>query len=365
MIFSSLRASSFRNIGFADISLSARLNCFTGANGAGKTSILEGAYVLGRSRSFRSSTLDSLIGIDDVGFSLGADCVSVGQRKSIVLKKKRGESIQLLQDTQVVQRLSEMATLLPIQLVTPEVGQLVTEGPVLRRQFLDWGLFHVKQDYVGVARDYGRVLKQRNAWLKEVGSTSRGTKDPWLKLLVPLGLSIHQAREHYSRQLFPLVVEYLRTLNDDLRLDFNYLSGWHGDTEDTLEECLEMEARQGVKFVYSRSGPHRGDIQILDRGRASSQTLSRGQSKIVAVAMHLAQAALLSKQRSEKTIVLFDELVAELDKRHVRVVFELMKSLECQVLLTAVELAPDFREEQLSQASMFHVEHGNIQQLKS
>lgn len=340
---------------------------FLGGNGAGKTSVLEAIHVLGRGRSFRTGALDSLTNFSSDSFSIGADCsdARIGVESRLAISKQRSEQISVSRDGRPVVALSELASLLPIQVITPDVGQLVVGGPRVRRQFLDWGLFHVKQDYVSLVRDYSKALKQRNLWLKANSSQKSKVGDPWLHVLVPLGLSIHEARNSYCRKLMPFVRSFLTKLNTDLEIDFQYRSGWTGETAQSFIDCLEQDSSERVKSPQTRLGPHRADLQIIDSGRPSALTLSRGQAKLVAVAMQLGQAALLGNERSERTVVLFDELVSELDRRHVYVVFEVLRSLDCQVMLSAVELSDDLREEHLNQAAMFHVEHGNIRELMS
>jgi len=356
-----LRCSHFRNIRFADLELSPGLNCFLGLNGAGKTSFLEALHALSRGRSFRTPSLDSLTEFGFPEFAVSVEGTDVRRlRRTVVFRKQKGEPPGLEIDGARTLRASEVAALFPLQVITPDCGDLVMEGPAARRSFVDWGLFHVKPFFLKLSRDYSTALAQRNAWLKQTEDPAE--QDPWLDPVARLGAEIDTWRREQVEMLIPEFRELCAGFEIEMDLSLTFYSGW--DTRlGGLREALEASRRLDGERGFTRVGPHRGDLRIFADQKPVSLVASRGQAKLTAIALQLAQVALLNQQAAERTIVLFDELVAELDERHIEAVFEMMDRLQCQVLLSAVEVSEKLQTRRLARAKMFHVEHGVIREI--
>lgn len=361
MFVERLRCSHFRNIRFADLELSPGLNCFLGLNGAGKTSFLEALHALSRGRSFRTQALDSLIEFGFPEFAVSVEGTDSRRlRRTVVFRKQKGESPCLDVDGVRAMRASQVAALFPLQVITPDCGDLVMEGPVARRSFVDWGLFHVKPFFLKMSRDYSTALAQRNAWLKH--SADSAEQDPWLDTVARLGTEIDTLRREQVEMLVPEFRALCAGFEIEMDLSLTFHSGWDaglGGLHEALNANRQIDGLRG----YTAFGPHRGDIKVFANQKPASLVASRGQAKLSAIALQLAQVALLNRQSAERTIVLFDELVAELDERHVEAVFEMMDQLQCQVLLSAVEVSEKLQTRRLARAKMFHVEHGGIREI--
>ena len=365
MLVSRLRISRFRNLSFSDISLSAGVNCFLGLNGAGKTSVLEAFHVLARGRTFRASSLDVVVQSNQTQCALSLDGIeSNSARRSIVFRKTRQGEISFELDGKRTNRLSQVANLLPVQLITPDCGDLLFDGPQLRRQFLDWGVFHVEHAYHDVLTRYSQALRQRNAWLKRLRVAPGPEDDPWLPVLGTLAEAIDSSRRKYAASFIPVFQRFLELLAGGLSVEIRYFRGWssesgHHPFSDVLREGFERDVGSG----FTRLGPHRADFRLTINGIAASQVVSRGQAKLVAIAMKLAQVQVLNDLCGERSTVLFDEMVAELDELKTGLVMELMHSQDCQVLLTAVELSRKLQTGLLARAKMFHVEQGMVREI--
>jgi len=356
-----LRIHHFRNLKTTELALSPGFNFFSGPNGAGKTSLLEALFVLGRGRSFRAPSLDAAIQNGESSLGVGVDCMEGGGRRvSLSLEKAKGEPIQLFIDRVRCSRLSDAARKLPLQLISPDVSDLVFGGPTERRHYLDWGLFHVKQSYHMVLRNYAKALRQRNSWLRTVDTPAALSIDPWADTLAGLAESLHGYREDYCNALFPIVTALAEDLGLGAVIELNYHRGWRLNEGQSLAECLRENARSDVKSLVTRLGAHRAEIQIRADGRVGQQFLSRGQAKLLAIAMKLAQTRLLNDVQSVRSLVLFDELVAELDPQRYMKVLSLLKAFNCQALMSAVDLPAGLDSEVLGEACMFHVEHGVV-----
>ncbi len=138
-----------------------------------------------------------------------------GQHHSLGLEKQIGGQTRLRLDGQEAKSAASLAAFLPVQLVLPNVAGLIFNGPADRREFLDWGVFHVKQDYVRLARQYRKVLRQRNAWLRD-DQHGPLTEDPWMPMITETGQLISELREGYLATFSPIFDDILNRLDPDL-----------------------------------------------------------------------------------------------------------------------------------------------------
>ena len=359
-----LRIQHLRNVEFADILLGEGFNCFVGANGAGKTTVLESVYLVGRGRSFRSPSLDTLIRHDSDKLSVFVDIESRATVDSILVSKLRRHPLAVEINGQQTSKLSEAASRLPLQLLTPEVSDLIFAGPAERRRYLDWGLFHVEHRYHALARDYSRALKQRNAWLRDAHKEGLGTLDPWAEVLQALAIEVDALRRAYCIELFEVIERTAKSLEIGIEPELTYKRGWTALESASFSELLQESTVGDVKFGSTRIGPHRADIDVKCGGHAADHTLSRGQAKLVAIAMKVAQVEFLQRKTGRQSTVLFDELIAELDYQRTDKVLEVLSRLGCQVIISSVELPDAIKGSIGNRARLFHVKQGAITALE-
>jgi DNA replication and repair protein RecF len=348
-----LRIENLRCIEFAELELQPRLNLISGPNGSGKTSVLEAIHLLGRGRSFRTRIAERLIRrgsqrlstygrtLDALPHDLGVGC-------------DREQGLEARVDRRPVESLAELASLLPLQLIDPGIHRLVEEGPLLRRRWVDWGVFHVEPGFVRTWSEYARALRQRNASLRAGGET-----DPWDIELARLGEGLTQSRQALLRTLEPLWREILGRLLDGLHLDWTFHRGWSQEHE--LRESLRLALPRDRERGSTAIGPHRFDVALKVDGRLAREVLSRGQQKLLGASMALAMARLAMSTRPEHDfMLLLDDPAAELDREKTRLLVDEIGALRCQLVATSLD--PDRADFGPPQRA-FHVEHGRVQQL--
>ena len=246
-----------------------------------------------------------------------------------------------------------LAKILPILNIHPESYLLITGGPIERRKYLNWGMFHVEPNYAHVWSEYSKALKQRNFCLK-----TRNIKQAryWHQSLSQNGQSISVALENYSLEIKPYINDVLNRFGFMENIELKYSSGWDQNYE--LDELLDNELQADELPLSTQNGPHRGDLKINWQGRVFSKTSSRGQQKVLAIALKLAQAQLLKQQYNKSSIYLLDELPAELDQHRREVALDILANLDSQVVISAVS------KESMrcldKQVKWFHVEHGSV-----
>ncbi len=350
----SLSLDNLRNVACARLEPSSGLNLLFGDNGAGKTTVLESLVILGKGRSFRGGTIAGLIGPTDSAFRVVADIEEDDGTSHRVGIERSREGWRGRLDGEDIQQLSEPAALFPLVLMEPTSYLLVSGSPDVRRRFLDWSVFHVKPEFLLIWRRYSRVLKQRNAALRQGNAALVQSLDPQF---VQYGNQLHDLRLTVFSQLSPVVETLVGAMSPELgALSLSLKPGWTQDTlAESLEEGYEKDREQGM----TRYGPHRADLVFRIDGRAVRDRLSRGEQKILAAALLLAQASLFS-DTGHRPVVLLDDLASEFDQGHLGQVLQHVARLGAQHFVTGTEDRP-YAAWRGEESAMFHVKHGVIE----
>jgi DNA replication and repair protein RecF len=344
-----LTVEDLRCLQRAELSLHPGRNLIWGANGAGKTSLLEAMFLLGRGRSFRTRQSERLIRRErDRLIVFGhSDSVPVGGI-GVQVSKTGGTEAKV--GGAFVRSLAELAQAFPVQIVDPGVHRLIEEGAAIRRRWLDWAVFHVEQGFVDNWVRYSRTLRQRNAALKS------GAADfsVWNPELIRTGELLAESRRACLEALQPFWRDSVSALVG-MEVELGYSRGWAQDR--TFAEALAASADRDRSHGVTCSGPHRADVAIRVGGRLARDTLSRGQQKLVAVAMTLSQLELVRKVTGVVPTLLLDDPAAELDSERLAAFIERVERLNAQLIVTA--LSPDAGVFSPPDR-VFHVEHGNV-----
>ncbi len=355
-----LKVSALRNLASVEVERLGPINLIHGPNGAGKSSLLEAIHLLLSGRSFRHHQTRPLIqegGDSCAVFGEYVDASGV-QRRSGIQKFRDGRTVAK-RDGEALRSLAELADSLPVVALHADSFELVTAGPAQRRQFLDWQLFHVEPGFMAVWRAAQRALSQRNALIRR-GKIAASLLEPWSREYAKYGEQIASWRQELSGALQSPVRVALTELfgGDAPDLAIEYRRGWpEGESlEHLLLSHLERELRSGQTLF----GPHRADLKLTVSGRPAAEVLSRGQTKLLVAALRLSQVRLL-REVGLHSVVLIDDLGAELDRPHRHRLCHLLASLQQQLFVTVIEpeeLPLDWRQD--GQATMFHVEHGAV-----
>jgi DNA replication and repair protein RecF len=351
----SVEVQGVRNLSGVTVPLSSGATALFGANGSGKTSFLEAIYLLGVGRSFRTHQSRPII-------QHGAEyCRVVGrlreQGRSLTMgiEKYRDGGAKARLQGEPVPSLSDLAQQLPLILLETDGVGLITGPPEGRRRLLDGTLFHVEPGFLAVWRRYAQAIRQRNAGLR------RGILDgdgAWREELARAGEQLTAARATIATQLGEKLWEIAPQLSDDLKgVELAFKPGW--DRRENLAVALDKSAQTDQAQGFTRVGPHRADIKLTRDGVLVSEVLSRGQMKLMFVAIKLAQGKLIEALSQRAPLYLIDDLPAELDRSH-RAAVCAQLGTERQVLLTAVDresLEAAWGERSLE---LFHVEQGVI-----
>ncbi|MEM6638498.1 MAG: DNA replication/repair protein RecF [Pseudomonadota bacterium] len=340
----------FRCLQQVDVACHPAFNLIVGPNGSGKTSFLESLYFLGRGRSFRSTRTRGLVRDGERRFVVRCDIDGAPNSLGV---EGGGDALRIRVDGHVAGKIEALIRALPIQVIEPGIHRLVESGPSQRRAFLDWGVFHVKHTFLEEWRRYQRALRQRNAVLRQGGQ--RREAAVWEDALVAAGEAVDQCRATYLADLMPEFQKIVARLLD-VPAAVVYSRGWSDESglRDAINESWDRDARLHMTHV----GPQRADLKLRFSDRMARDRVSRGQQKLLAAALVLAQVSLVEKAGKRSPVLLLDDPAAELDQKSLGRLLSVTAELPVQRFVTALDAAvlPD-----RPVGHVFHVEQGKVE----
>jgi len=345
------RVSNFRCLEKVELEFGPRFNLIHGGNASGKTSLLEALAYLGRGKSFRGANAANLTRHGETEFVLFGEVEQQGVTVPMGVRNSR-EGLEVRVGGKGGVGAASLAEALPLQVIDPEVHNLIAGGPELRRRFLDWLGFHVEHEYILIWRRFRRALKQRNAALK--AKAPRATIRSWNAEFLGVAGRLDEARRRVLELTRPSLLEHGHALLQ-AELSFEYRPGWAGDgaLAAALEEGIERDLVMGA----TQSGPHRADIKVGYDERYAKRLVSRGQQKLLASSMILAAAQTAQTALEKPLLLLLDDPAAELDTHSISRLMAAVAALGCQVIATSLDSkALVFPEP----PAMFHVEQGAV-----
>lgn len=344
-----------RNIREESLSPSPSLNFIYGKNASGKSALIEAIFLLGRAKSFRTSSIKSVIQFEQDNLIVSAQVTNgkgSSQQLGILMD---GKDIEIRINQKTSQKRSDLAYGLPLQIIHPKSFELLDAGAQIRREYLDWGIFNHEENFLPIWRKYKKALAQRNALLK---TRSVDHLHVWNKELANYGTMVNAFRAQYMEKLKPIL---LKTVAKFLALDeieIRLVSGW--DENKQLERQIIEELEKDLRYGFTHSGPHRGDFHLLVNNALAKDVVSRGQLKLLVTCLKLAQVELVFIERDSFGCILLDDFAAELDKANRTKILNYLSEIKCQVFVTATEV-DDFGDlEVVKDYKMFHVEQGKI-----
>lgn len=358
-----LTLSNLRRFGQVTLEPAPGLSLITGDNGAGKTSILEALHLMAYGRSFRGRVRDGLVRSGSealevfVEWQEGAPYGGAGPRIRRAGLRHTGQAWTGRLDGESVAQLGELCAALAVVCFEPGSHVLVTGGGEPRRRLADWGLFHVEQGFLPLWRRYARALKQRNALLKTAGSGA--SLEAWDHELAEAGEPLTAFRAQYLRALQSHLLPVAQALLPSMgAASIEFLPGWRRQ-ELSLSDALLLARERDRSLGYTSVGPHRADWRVDYAGNPDRTSLSRGQAKLTALSILLAQAEDFALRRGEWPVIALDDLASELDRNHQRRVLDRLLASGAQVLVTGTE-APSALQAMDAPLTVFHVEHGSV-----
>jgi DNA replication and repair protein RecF len=344
-----------RNIQHQTLYLAPTLNFIFGENASGKSALIEAIFLLGRAKSFRSSSIKSVINFDHDHLIVSSQLLQTNGSSHHLGIKMDGKNMEIHLNQQSLHKRTDLAYTLPLQLIHPKSYELLDTGPHLRREFLDWGVFHTDKNFLTAWRKFKKALTQRNSLLK---ARLVSQIDVWNNELVYYGTIVDHFRRSYLEKFTPVFFEIANRFLTVDRIELNCVSGW--DFNKGFKQALIDDLEKDLRYGFTHSGPHRGDFQLLVNQRPAKDYVSRGQLKLLVISLKLAQVQLLINENNNLGCVLIDDFAAELDVLNRAKVLHYLSETGIQVVITATDRDHFGDLSTINNYKLFHVEHGYI-----
>ena len=366
-----LFVSGFRNLEAQSLRLDATFVVVVGCNGSGKTSFLECIYTLFNGKSFRTSKTKNIVssfGSFDEFVLRGVMKGCESNSRVVALRKSVSDRYLAKIDGEPARSIAEVALVFPTQVVEPRSFNLLEGGAGSRRRLFDWLVFHVEHSFGDVWKRYSAALKQRSALLKQ-NKPDIHLIIAWDQQLAELGEVIDSLRAPIIKKVVEVFWVRARSLLDADVIDkikVSFSSGW--PTSEPLSSILEASREKDMRRRITHYGPHKADLRFTYEGLPVQEGLSRGQQKLLVLALHIAQVEVLHQLTGKTCMLLLDDLAAELDEDNTRRFIAQLQSLNASIVATGLDASLYERlvdKLDLSHKTrMFHVEHGKIEPLK-
>lgn len=314
MTLEHLSLLNYKNIAAAELALSPNVNCFIGANGMGKTNILDAVYFLSFGKSASSLTDGGCIRHGEDFFMLqGRYAGDAGEHETVSCGMKRGQRKRLRRNDKDYKRLSEHVGVIPLVMLSPSDEQLITGGSEERRKFMDAVISQTSPRYLESLLRYTKTLQQRNALLKQEDTPDEGLLDTLEALMSADAQVLYEARRDFVAAFLPLFSALYGRLCNAASEDVDIRYETHGDRGPL--DVLLRDGRVRERIVgYTLHGPHKDNLDLLMNAHGVRREASQGQIKTFFIAMKLAQFLYLKDRGERRTpLLLLDDIFDKLD----------------------------------------------------
>ncbi|MCP4550093.1 MAG: DNA replication/repair protein RecF [bacterium] len=362
MRYLDLRSEGFRNLAPFSLEFHPEVNWLYGANGQGKTNFLESLLYLVSGRSFRLSRDEDLINFDSDHFFIKGHLKDDGDELlsfTASCARNGGKRLKINEDE--IGRLAELVSLTGTVVFGPTDVALVTGEPENRRRFLDYTLSKTDPGYLSNLMTYKRVLKQRNALLRD--RVDGGHLAVWTEKLVDCGAEIILRRRENLLPINDHAANFYQDMSgaeELLKLSYTTKIPGRDKVEikaEFAEKLKELAISESLK-KRTLAGPHRDDMLIDIKGRNARKFASQGQKRSAAIALKLAQAEYLAQTRRDRPIVFLDDVFSELDQSR-REKLCLLVGRKYQTFLASPQLE-DLRNDLFGDFRRFRVDCGCV-----
>ncbi|WP_413512726.1 DNA replication/repair protein RecF [Myroides odoratus] len=316
---------NFKNIEDKSFEFNAKINCFIGLNGVGKTNILDSIYYIAYGRSYFNPIAVQNIKHDADFFVIEGLFEKNEQSEHILCSLKKGQKKILKRNNKNYERFSDHFGFIPLVIISPSDSDLITEGSETRRKFLDSVISQMNSSYLQLLIQHQKLITQRNALLKSFASNAffdRDTLEIYNEQIETIAQPIYEIRRNFLSEFIPVFNQYHQLITDskdEVHLVYESQLEHH-----TMRELFDQNIQRDRALQYTSVGIHKDDLVFLLKGSPIKKFGSQGQQKSFLIALKLAQFEFLKKQHGTSPILLFDDIFDKLDELRVRQILELV-----------------------------------------
>ena len=325
MILKSLSLLNYKNFDAYSVKFDAKINCFVGPNGVGKTNVLDAIYHLSFGKSYFNPIASQNIKHDEDFFVVDGVYKKNDRDEKIIVSLKRGQKKIIKRNGKSYERFSEHIGFLPLVIISPSDRDLIIEGSDTRRKFIDGVISQSDKNYLECLLNYSKILSQRNALLKYFSlnnNFNKDTLDVYNQQLNEYGNNIHYKRKLFLETFIPIFKSRYKSIsNDNENVDLSYNSQLN---ESSLLELFKSNINKDRMLQYTSVGTHKDDLDFSIKGFPVKKFASQGQQKSFLIALKLAQFDFIKRQSGVTPILLLDDIFDKLDEQRVSQIIKLV-----------------------------------------
>ena len=318
MFLKNLQLNQFKNHSESRFIFKKTVNCFVGNNGSGKTNILDAIYYLSNTKSYFNHIDSRNIQFDENYFMIKGTFEKERNISEIKCTLKEGSAKKIQKNTKKYTRFSEHIGQYPTIIISPTDTNLISEGSEVRRKYLDISIAQCNQSYLQLLIGYNKILKQRNALLKQFDEKKYFDEEN-LEIydckLIEFGNAIHLEKKKFLKQLTPVFNKYYSEISNSKELvNLEYKSQLNKEDFSTL--IIQSRAKDRVSRT-TQIGVHKDDITFTMNNHPIKIIGSQGQQKSFLIALKLAQFEFIKNQLGINPILLLDDIFDKLDDHRI------------------------------------------------
>lgn len=329
MFLKRISVLNYKNFSDATFEFDAKINCFVGKNGIGKTNILDAIYHLANGKSYFNPLAVQNIRHGEEFFVVDGEFEKNNRSEQILCSLKKGQKKILKRNSKLYEKFSDHIGFIPLVIISPADRDLIIEGSETRRKFMDSVISQLDSSYLQQLIQYQKIIVQRNALLKYFALNHVFEKDTlsiYNEQLHDLGNVIFEKRQKFLAEFIPIFNKYHQAVTDSAEtVQLVYQSDlFEKDTLALLEENLSKDRA----LQYTSVGIHKDDLSFEIDNHPIKKFGSQGQQKSFLIALKLAQFDFVKRQSGEKPILLFDDIFDKLDEFRVSKIVEMVNNDE-------------------------------------
>jgi len=316
---------NFKNYPQGEFDFAPGINCLTGANGSGKTNVLEAIYYLSYCRGYFNPQDSQNIRHGEEFFVIDSRFQKEGEESRVYCGVKRGQKKRFKKDDKEYQRLIDHVGAFPVVIISPYDADLIREGSEMRRKFIDSVISQDNKRYLEALVQYNKCLSHRNNLLKyfwENRTRDDEQLDLWSVRLAEFGAIIYEGRRQFMEKFTPLFKEFYGQISGHKEeVDLVYRSHLNeGDFLEQLRANVDLDMRRSYTLV----GLHKDDLRFQIDGHPVKKFGSQGQQKSFLIALKLAQFSYVKEAKGLKPLLLLDDVFDKIDDARVTYLMKLV-----------------------------------------
>lgn len=337
MKINSLCLKNFRNYEELYINFNEKTNIIYGDNAQGKTNILEAIFIAATTKSHRSNKDQEIIRFEENESRIEAvfEKNEMNYKINMLLRKNKGKSIAI--NGVPIKRAAELFGIVNIVFFSPQDLNMIKDGPVARRKFIDMELSQIDKIYLNELSSYNKILMQRNKLLKDLAffDDARDTLEVWDQQLVHYGTRIIRRRAQFIKDLNEIIGKIHQSLSgnkEELRISYE-----PAVKEDDFADKLASLKERDLKMQATGIGPHKDDICFYINGKDVRKYGSQGQQRTAALSLKLSEIELVKRVVHDDPILLLDDVLSELDSKRQNYLLNNIKDIQTIVTCTGLD----------------------------